>query len=61
MAVAKRIQELDLQIQKASKELDDARSKVYEDRQGEKRGARVAVTVLADTDGKAELMVTYGT
>ncbi|CCO35557.1 Protein F37C4,5 [Rhizoctonia solani AG-1 IB] len=59
MAVAKRIQELDLQIQKASKELDDARSKAYEDRQGEKRGARVAVTVLADTDGKAELMVTY--
>ncbi|CAE6427315.1 unnamed protein product [Rhizoctonia solani] len=59
MAVAKRIQELDLQIEKADKELDDAQSKAYEDRRGEKRGARVTVTVLTETDGKAELMVTY--
>ncbi|CAE6435542.1 unnamed protein product [Rhizoctonia solani] len=59
MAVAKRIQELDVQIEKADRNLDDARSKVYADRRGEKRGARVTVTVLAETDGKAELMVTY--
>ncbi|CUA74076.1 Protein F37C4,5 [Caenorhabditis elegans] [Rhizoctonia solani] len=59
IAVAKRIQELDAQIKKASQELDDARSKVYEDKRGEKRGTRVTVTVLAETDGKAELMLTY--
>ncbi|CAE6463717.1 hypothetical protein ACGC1H_005362 [Rhizoctonia solani] len=59
IAVAKRIQELDVQIGKASKELDEARSKAYQDKQGEKRGTRVTVTVLAETDGKAELMLTY--
>ncbi|CUA74074.1 Protein F37C4,5 [Caenorhabditis elegans] [Rhizoctonia solani] len=59
IAVAKHIQELDVQIKKASQELDDARSKVYEDKRGEKRGTRVTVTVLAETDGKAELMLTY--
>ncbi|EUC54492.1 mucoidy inhibitor A, putative, partial [Rhizoctonia solani AG-3 Rhs1AP] len=46
-------------IGKASKELDEARSKAYQDKQGEKRGTRVTVTVLAETDGKAELMLTY--
>ncbi|EUC54520.1 mucoidy inhibitor A, partial [Rhizoctonia solani AG-3 Rhs1AP] len=59
IGVAKRIQELDVQIGKASKELDEARSKAYQDKQGEKRGTRVTVTVLAETDGKAELMLTY--
>ncbi|CUA77160.1 Protein F37C4,5 [Caenorhabditis elegans] [Rhizoctonia solani] len=59
IAVAKRIQELDVQIKQASQELDEARSKVYEDKRGEKRGTRVTVTVLAETDGKAELMLTY--
>ncbi|KAG8706093.1 hypothetical protein FRC11_008522 [Ceratobasidium sp. 423] len=59
LAVAKRIQELDVQVEKARAELDEARRKVYQDRQGEKRGARVTVTVLAEMDGKAELMLTY--
>ncbi|KDN41052.1 hypothetical protein RSAG8_07758, partial [Rhizoctonia solani AG-8 WAC10335] len=59
IAVAKRIQEFDVQIGKARKELDEARSKTYQDRQGEKRGARVTVTVLTETDGKAELSLTY--
>ncbi|CAE7151124.1 unnamed protein product [Rhizoctonia solani] len=59
VAVAKRIQELDVQIGKARAELDKARSKSYEDRQGEKRGTRVTVTVLAEEDGEAELMVIY--
>ncbi|CAE7229178.1 unnamed protein product [Rhizoctonia solani] len=59
VAVAKRIQELDVQVGKARAELDKARSKSYQDRQGEKRGTRVTVTVLAEEDGQAELMVTY--
>ncbi|KEP48031.1 mucoidy inhibitor A [Rhizoctonia solani 123E] len=59
IGVAKHIQELDVQIGKASKELDEARSKLYQNKQGEKRGTRVTVTVLAETDGKAELMLTY--
>ncbi|KAG8695964.1 hypothetical protein FRC11_001067 [Ceratobasidium sp. 423] len=59
LAVAKRIQELDVQVEKAREEHDEARRKVYQDKQGEKRGARVTVTVLAEMDGKAELMLTY--
>ncbi|KAF8685733.1 hypothetical protein RHS04_00469 [Rhizoctonia solani] len=59
MAVEKRIRELDLQVENAEQELNAARSKVYADRQGEKRGTRVTVTVLAEADGKAELMMTY--
>ncbi|KAH7322087.1 hypothetical protein B0J17DRAFT_582910 [Rhizoctonia solani] len=59
IAVAKHIQELDAQVEKARGELDAARSKTYQDRQGEKRGTRVTVTVLAEMDGKAELMLTY--
>ncbi|CAE6449644.1 unnamed protein product [Rhizoctonia solani] len=59
MAVAKRIQELDVQVAEASKALDEAKSKIYQDARGEKRGTRVTVIVLAEADGKAELMVTY--
>ncbi|KAB5591408.1 Protein F37C4,5 [Ceratobasidium theobromae] len=57
--VAKRIQELDTQVSKAQGELNEAQCKVFEDAEGEKRGTRVTVTVLAETDGGAELMLTY--
>ncbi|CAE6464401.1 unnamed protein product [Rhizoctonia solani] len=59
IAVAKHIQELDGQVEKAREELDAARSKTYQDRQSEKRGTRVTVTALAEMDGRAELMLTY--
>ncbi|KAF8605077.1 hypothetical protein BDV93DRAFT_470981 [Ceratobasidium sp. AG-I] len=59
VAVAKRIQELDIQIAQAEKEYQDAQSKVYADVQGAKRSTKITVTVLADVDGEAELMVTY--
>ncbi|KAB5592339.1 Protein F37C4,5 [Ceratobasidium theobromae] len=58
--VAKRIQELDVQVSKAQEELNEAQRKVYEDAEGERRGTRITVTVLAETDGEAELMLTYG-
>ncbi|KAJ1303569.1 hypothetical protein OPQ81_011753 [Rhizoctonia solani] len=59
IAVAKRIQELDAQIEKAREDLNAARRKTYQDRQGEKRGTRVTVTVLSEMDGRADLMLTY--
>ncbi|KAG8765942.1 hypothetical protein FRC12_007190 [Ceratobasidium sp. 428] len=59
VTAAKRIQELDVQIEQAQKEYNEARAKVYEDQQGAKRGTRITVTVLAETDGEAELMLTY--
>ncbi|KAJ1303580.1 hypothetical protein OPQ81_011763 [Rhizoctonia solani] len=59
VAVAKRIQELDVQIEKAREELDEVRLKTFQDLKSQKRGASVAVTVLAEMDGKAELMLTY--
>lgn len=61
VAVAKRIQELDVQIAQANKEHQDARSQAYVDTQGAKRRTKITVTVLAEVDGEAELMVTYGT
>jgi uncharacterized protein (TIGR02231 family) len=60
LAVAKRIQELDAQIDKAQEELSEAQQKEFEDVRGAQRGAAVTVTVLAETDGTAELMLTYG-
>lgn len=60
VAVAKRIQELDVKIAQAEKEHQDAQSKVYVDAQGARRGTKITVTVLAEVDGEAELMVTYG-
>ncbi|KAG8704390.1 hypothetical protein FRC09_003548 [Ceratobasidium sp. 395] len=59
VAVAKRMQELDVQIEQAQKEYNEARAKVYEDQRGAKRGTRITVTVLAEVDGEAELMLTY--
>ncbi|CUA71578.1 hypothetical protein RSOLAG22IIIB_09663 [Rhizoctonia solani] len=59
VAIAKRIQDLDVQVEKARDELIEVRSKEYHDKRGEKRGTRVTVTVLAETDGKAELTLTY--
>ncbi|KAB5591405.1 Mucoidy inhibitor A [Ceratobasidium theobromae] len=57
--VAKRIQDLGVQVSKAQGELDEAQRKVFEHAEGEKRGTRITVTVLAETDGSAELMLTY--
>ncbi|KAB5587340.1 Protein F37C4,5 [Ceratobasidium theobromae] len=59
VAVAKRIQELDMQIQQVEEEVRTAREKVFEDDQRDERRAKISVTVLAETDGKAELMLTY--
>ncbi|KAF8592965.1 hypothetical protein BDV93DRAFT_612393, partial [Ceratobasidium sp. AG-I] len=59
VAVAKRIQELDVQVVQAEKEYQGAQSKVYADAQGAKRATKITVTVLAEADGEAELMVTY--
>ncbi|KAF8605074.1 hypothetical protein BDV93DRAFT_491256 [Ceratobasidium sp. AG-I] len=59
VAVAKRIQELDVKITEAEKKYQDARSKVYADAQGAKRATKITVTVLAEVDGEAELMLTY--
>ncbi|CAE7054687.1 unnamed protein product [Rhizoctonia solani] len=59
LAVVNRIQELDTQIEKARAELEEVRRKAYSDAQGEQRGTAITVTVLAQTDGLAELMLTY--
>ncbi|KAG9099450.1 hypothetical protein FS749_001257 [Ceratobasidium sp. UAMH 11750] len=59
VAIAKRIQELDVQVVEADKRHDEARSKVYADAQGAKRGTKITVTVLSETGGQAELMLTY--
>ncbi|KAJ1303532.1 hypothetical protein OPQ81_011717 [Rhizoctonia solani] len=59
VAVAKRIQELDVQIERARGELNEAQRESYDYKQGEKRGARVTVTVLAEMDGKVELILKY--
>ncbi|CUA69214.1 Protein F37C4,5 [Caenorhabditis elegans] [Rhizoctonia solani] len=59
LAVAKKIQELDTQIEKAQQELNESRSKEYEDALGAQRGTAITVTVLAEMDGSAELMLTY--
>ncbi|KAL5633009.1 hypothetical protein ACGC1H_003487 [Rhizoctonia solani] len=59
LAVAKKIQELDTEIAKAQQELSDSQRKQYEDARGAQRGTAVTVTVLAEVDGSAELMLTY--
>ncbi|CAE6502255.1 unnamed protein product [Rhizoctonia solani] len=59
LAVAKRIQELDTQIEKAQEELNEAQRKEFEDVRGAQRGAAITVTVLAEMDGSAELTLTY--
>ncbi|KAF8676678.1 hypothetical protein RHS04_06421 [Rhizoctonia solani] len=59
LAVAKRIQELDAEISKAQKELNEAQQEEYEDVRGAQRGVAVTVTVLAETNDTAELTLTY--
>ncbi|KAG9126091.1 hypothetical protein FRC07_004934 [Ceratobasidium sp. 392] len=59
VAIAKRIQELDVQIELAEKTYNEAQAKVYADQRGAKRGTKITVTVLAEVDGEAELMLTY--
>ncbi|CAE6497977.1 unnamed protein product [Rhizoctonia solani] len=59
LAVSKRIQELDAQINTAQEELDEIERKEYEDARGAQRRAAITVTVLAEADGPAELMLTY--
>ncbi|QRV76194.1 hypothetical protein RhiJN_04209 [Ceratobasidium sp. AG-Ba] len=59
VAIAKQIQELDIRVDEAEKAYNQARSKVYEDAQGAKRGTRITVTVLSEIDGNAELLLTY--
>ncbi|KAJ1307059.1 hypothetical protein OPQ81_008038 [Rhizoctonia solani] len=59
LAVSKRIQELDAQIEKAQKEFGEAQRKEFEDARGAQRGTAITVTVLAETDGPAELTLTY--
>jgi len=60
VATAKRIQELDTQITQAQKEYSEAQAKVNADAQGAKRATKITVTVLAEADGEAELLLTYG-
>jgi hypothetical protein len=60
VAITKRIQELDIQIEKAQQELGTAQQKVYEDARGDERRAKITVTVLSEADGAAELLLTYG-
>ncbi|KAG8744401.1 hypothetical protein FRC10_010179 [Ceratobasidium sp. 414] len=59
VAVAKRIQELDVQITEAERVHNEAQEKVYADARGAKRGTKITVTVLAETDGQATLLLTY--
>ncbi|CAE6417179.1 unnamed protein product [Rhizoctonia solani] len=59
VATAKRIQELDVQISAAQEEVDKVRQAAYTDTQGKKRSAKITVTVLAEVDGAAELILTY--
>ncbi|CUA77937.1 Protein F37C4,5 [Caenorhabditis elegans] [Rhizoctonia solani] len=59
LAVAKKIQELDAQIEKVQQELSECQRKEFEDTRGAQRGTAITVTVLAEVDGSAELMVTY--
>lgn len=61
VAMAKRIQELDIQIQTAQEELAATQQKVYANAQGEKHAAKITVTVLAEQGGLAEITLTYGT
>jgi hypothetical protein len=59
LAAAKRIQELNAQIDKARERLNEVQRKEYEDAQSVQRRAAMAVTVLAEMDGAAELILTY--
>ncbi|KAG8707166.1 hypothetical protein FRC08_000670 [Ceratobasidium sp. 394] len=58
-SVAKRLQELDVQVARTRKEYE-AQKEVYESGHSEKRCTKISVVVLAENDGRAELMLTYG-
>jgi hypothetical protein len=60
VAITKRIQELDVEIEKAQQALTRTQQNVHESARGEKRRASITATVLAETDGVAELLLTYG-
>ncbi|CCO27532.1 Protein F37C4,5 [Rhizoctonia solani AG-1 IB] len=60
-AVAKSIQELDIEIVDTQLQLNSAQHKEFEGSRGIQRGTAIAVTVLAETDGAVELMLTYVT
>ncbi|KAG8699008.1 hypothetical protein FRC08_005554 [Ceratobasidium sp. 394] len=57
-SVAKRLQELDVQIARTRKEYE-AQKEVYESGHSEKRCTKISIVVLAENDGRAELMLTY--
>ncbi|KAG8699919.1 hypothetical protein FRC08_005035 [Ceratobasidium sp. 394] len=59
ISLAKRTQELEAQVARAQKVYDDARAQAHVDSRGAKRGTKVTVTVLAEADGEAELILTY--
>ncbi|CAE6398649.1 unnamed protein product [Rhizoctonia solani] len=59
VAIAKRIQELDTQIEEEQEKLSEAQRKDYEDARGAQCGTAITVTVLAETDGPAELKLAY--
>ncbi|KAH7343222.1 hypothetical protein B0J17DRAFT_641500 [Rhizoctonia solani] len=59
LAFAKQIQELDVRIEKAREELGEVQRKEFEDARGAQRGTAITVTVLAETDDSAELILTY--
>ncbi|KAG9079988.1 hypothetical protein FS749_008172 [Ceratobasidium sp. UAMH 11750] len=59
IAVTRRIQELDVLVMQAEKDYSDAQAKVHADERGAKRGTKITVTVLAEVDGQAELLLTY--
>ncbi|KAG8731361.1 hypothetical protein FRC11_004392, partial [Ceratobasidium sp. 423] len=59
LAVAKQIQELAAQVDSARENLNGAQRKGFEGAQGTQRRTAITVTVLAETDGPAELILTY--
>ncbi|CAE6422350.1 unnamed protein product [Rhizoctonia solani] len=54
------LKEPDAQITNTQGELNEARRKEFESARGIKRGTAITVTALAETDGAAGLMLTYG-
>ncbi|QRV91001.1 hypothetical protein RhiJN_19019 [Ceratobasidium sp. AG-Ba] len=56
--VAKRLQDLDLQIARTQNEYEEKR-KLHRIEHDEKRCTKISVVVYADNDGKAEIMLTY--
>ncbi|CAE6510291.1 unnamed protein product [Rhizoctonia solani] len=59
IAIGKRIQELDVQIAAAEEDLRRVQNETFADTLGQKRAAKITVTVLAETDGPAELVLRY--